>query len=267
MQRRVLLAMFVILLFGMHFPNTVSVSSSFSMGDSRELRACGGTQGHILVMDSLVGISKELVMNNAKKRLNGSHYLITKYKHLEFSKALVLSSLGNLDRRLIRRDLVIIPVNDSIAVVYVRDTTNTQTLLSTEITLHEELLVFELDPSTGVVKLKTRVQPLDGWSPVCSDTVCTSTSDCPDRSSEGLYFPSCSDDCRDCTDWDYYCVGAYGVQVAACSVSCASCLMGHVGACLGCLACVLMSPYTPDIFESCCEGQVIKKCEYYEWWD
>ncbi|WP_457754002.1 hypothetical protein [Thermococcus sp.] len=270
MKKRTLLGIFVVLLLIGFVSENVFSFSSTNINQMNSRKTCGLSSGQVVAIDSLVGVPKSLAIHAAQQRLSRSKYLKTHYRELEFSKALAWSSLLMVNEKLIRRDVVVIPVknNTTTALVYLRDTQNTPTILAKEVILHEKLFILEINPNTKSIMVKTIVQPLDGWSPICSSTICTTDADCPDRTSEGLYFPSCSDDCKDCTNWDYYCVAVYALNAGVCSVSCASCVLtGNILSCVGCLACVLMTPYTEDIFGSCCKGQVIRKCLYYEWWD
>ena len=271
MKKRALLAIFVIVLL-VGVTSLRATGYSYGVLERSSKKPCGGVSGQVVTINSLEGISKELLVKEILRRAEEKPYLKKPLTYLNVSTVLALSSLRRVDGKLIKRDVVVIPVDDTFALVYLKDSTMnppilSRMILSKDVILNEELIVFEIDPSSRTVHVKTRVQPLDGWSPVCSDITCTSNSDCPDRSSEGLYFPSCSDSCKDCTDWDYYCVAVYALNAGVCVSSCTSCVFGSAWGCAGCLSCFLMTPYVPDVYESCCKGEIVKKCEYYEWWD
>jgi len=269
-KRKLFVFLIIVVLVSSTLPKVTSYPHESPMKNSKEL--CSRVRGQVITFSYLDGISKDLLIKDILRRANEKPYLKKPLAYLDnVSTVLAWSSLRRVDEKIVRRDVIVIPFDDTSAIVYLRDSALTPTILSKDITLYEELIVFKIDPLSKTAHVTTRVKPLDGWSPVCSNTICTSDSDCPDRSSEGLYFPSCSDSCKDCTDWDYYCVAVYALNAGVCLTSCTICLFGGgVGqalGCAGCIACILMTQYTPDVYESCCEGQIVKKCQYYEWWD
>lgn len=217
-------------------------------------------------MDFLVGFSKNIVISTAQGRLSKSQYLKKEYGTLDFSEAFAGASLLKVNNEMIRREVVVIPKGDKTAIVYIRDSKTTNNRIPKEITVHEEVLIVGLNTTTKSFEVKTRIYPMDGFSPVCSDTPCSTDSDCPDRSSEGLFFPSCGENnCKTCSNWDYACVYKYGIEIAACASSCLGC-SNWSPSCLFCLVCAL-DYLSSSLYAECCRGEVVSACHYYEWWD
>ncbi|ALV62577.1 hypothetical protein ADU37_CDS08780 [Thermococcus sp. 2319x1] len=225
-------------------------------------KTCGQIPtGKAVIVDDLVGVAKEVALRDILRTAEKNSILKEKLKNTDFSKARVKASLLYTNDGLVQRTAILIPLEDNKFMIYVKDIKTVGARIQFERTTYQGVFIL----ATTLKKSKDgNVEPMDGWSPVCTDISCHTDSDCPDLSSQGLYFGQCS--CRHCTDYNWVCVAALATGATSCSIDCATCIIDPTKlTCAGCVLC-LISIGLGSAVASCCES-VTYTCEYYEWWD
>jgi|GEM_PF-3882842 len=236
MRRKALLSMFVgLLLVGAYAAYAVSQPK---LPEIREQpRKCNEIPtGRVIMVEDATGVVRDIAMEDILRIIKRNPMLNERTKNADLSKMILKVSLLRINDELVTRTVAAIPLNETEAVVIIRDTRST----GARVELEREQYVGILLVSKNHVKIFYSgggVTPtVSDWK--CLSQVCTSDSQCP---SGYMCTSACGEECL---EWDTLCLYYAGLTHG---VLCGGCLSGNIPACLACLLAAGISPWI------CCE--------------
>lgn len=253
-RKTVFASLFVlVLILGMVAGSAINQTETFE-NTTKKCEKC--IKGDVIETYRLKGIKKETLIKKLQATISSNPTLSKIFERAEFSKAVVVEGLiRSEDGKLIRRTVVIVPLNESAIAGYIKNTEiKDGRIKQLEIPISEEVKILELNENKltitrDVTISNNRIHP-NSVTTGCTDIPCTSDADCPTDHPDPLcYYSGC--DCDKCVELDDHCVATVGILTAACYESCNLCLGGSPEACVACVACVIL--YEPAVVETCCE--------------